>query len=581
MANIMNLKNIKNNVHRSGFDMSRRVMFTAKVGEILPVHWQEVLPGDSFEIDLNSFGRTAPLDTASFGRVREYYDVYFVPYRLLWKHFPQWITQTGQSDVAISLDNQMAEPLHSPYLTDNGLYRYFDERNNKELDSGGMNALASSSKLLSYLGYKVPSLDNPKPTSPRAWSLFPVAAYQKIYNDYFRFEQWESSAPWCWNFDYALLDGSGSRGVDLSTQIGDVAQVEGDNIFSMRYCNYDKDYFNGILPSAQFGDESIVSLVGQLSGPSSFSELTFRLPSSGDDSNHLNTSFVEGANRISVLGSPREIGLGDGTVNFAAHDGRENLLFQSFGILALRRAECLQKWKEITLSGDYDYRAQLAKHWNVSVPESLSGKCQYLGGCVNNLDVSEVINTNLTEGNSADIQGKGITSCGGHVRFNNPGNDYGILMVMYHAKPLIEWNGDDVVHKSLLKTSPTDYAIPEFDSIGMESVFNYEFAYNTGDQFTNTFAVGYAPRYVEYKTSYDVALGEFQKSLKSWILPYSALPFDSKVGFSYLNFKVRPNIVDNMFGVAADDTTATDHFYNSLFLSIRPVRNLSRDGLPY
>ena len=72
MANIMDFKSVKNNVHRSGFDLSSRMCFTAKVGEMLPVkHW-DLLPGDFFKIDGKSFMRTVPVQKATFGRIREY-----------------------------------------------------------------------------------------------------------------------------------------------------------------------------------------------------------------------------------------------------------------------------------------------------------------------------------------------------------------------------------------------------------------------------------------------------------------------------------------------------------------------------
>ena len=94
MANIMNMVNLKNNVHRSGFDLSRRNCFTAPVGEILPVMCEEVLPGDKWRINMREFMRTAPVQTATFGRVRQYYDFYFVPYNLLWDKWESWIMQT-------------------------------------------------------------------------------------------------------------------------------------------------------------------------------------------------------------------------------------------------------------------------------------------------------------------------------------------------------------------------------------------------------------------------------------------------------------------------------------------------------
>lgn len=83
MSNVMDLKRLQNHVSRNAFDLSERKCFTAKVGELLPVYLQEVLPGDKFDLKVQSFTRTQPVNTAAFTRIKEYYDYFFVPYRLL------------------------------------------------------------------------------------------------------------------------------------------------------------------------------------------------------------------------------------------------------------------------------------------------------------------------------------------------------------------------------------------------------------------------------------------------------------------------------------------------------------------
>ena len=93
MSNIMNLKSLRNKPSRNGFDLSFKRNFTAKAGELLPVMVKEVLPGDVFNIDLSSFTRTQPVNTAAFARMREYYDFFFVPYNLLWNKADTLLTQ--------------------------------------------------------------------------------------------------------------------------------------------------------------------------------------------------------------------------------------------------------------------------------------------------------------------------------------------------------------------------------------------------------------------------------------------------------------------------------------------------------
>lgn len=84
MANIMSLKQVRNRPSRNGFDLSTKRNFTAKVGEILPVWWKYVCPGDKFDINLSHFCRTVPVNTAAFARLRQYYDFFFVPIETLW-----------------------------------------------------------------------------------------------------------------------------------------------------------------------------------------------------------------------------------------------------------------------------------------------------------------------------------------------------------------------------------------------------------------------------------------------------------------------------------------------------------------
>ena len=104
MANIMSQFRLSNKPRRNGFDLSRKHCFTASAGQLLPVFVEEVLPGDKFKINLDSFTRTQPLNTAAFARMREYYDLFFVPYHILWSHFPSMITQVPNATVATSVD---------------------------------------------------------------------------------------------------------------------------------------------------------------------------------------------------------------------------------------------------------------------------------------------------------------------------------------------------------------------------------------------------------------------------------------------------------------------------------------------
>ena len=609
MANIMSLKNVRNKASRNGFDLSRRTCFTSKVGELLPVWWQYVLPGDSFNIDLSSFTRTQPVNTASFGRIMEYYDFFFVPLSQLWNRTPTVMTQMLDN-------NQHSTGLHSNAKLDGDLphlgsivqfnqYCTAVDTSRYPQNMFGLNRAQLSTKLMSYLGYGQPG-SNEKGLVQTASQggnvcLFPLLAYQKIYADFFRFTQWESPNPSTFNVDW--MTGNGDCNVS-SSQFTDFSQ---SNMFDLRYCNYQKDLFHGIMPNAQFGDTAAVPLGsggslslnvesedfyrlsrGDLVGPNFYVRSTQDQPNAF---NQLNTdrSFV-----ISSLNVNSNIGP---LVTDVSLNG-DTSIPSSLSILALRQAEALQRWKEVAQAAEEDYKQQILAHWGVNVSDYLSGMCRYLGGNSNNVQINEVVNTNLVAGDSsqpADLAGKGVGSQRGNITFNSNG-EYGVIMCIYHALPLLDYvtTGTDA---KLFHVQGSSFPIPEMDNIGME-LLPFGALTNGVSVVTPGHAwMGYVPRYIDWKTDYDRCVGGFFSSLQSWILPYSDLslrltgssfasPDDNPNvtdinACSYPFFKVRPSIVDPMFAVNADSTVGTDHLLNQCFIKCYVTRNLDVNGLPY
>lgn len=96
MAHFTGLKQLQNHPHRSGFDIGAKNVFSAKCGELLPVFWDLGLPGCTYDISLQYFTRTRPVQTAAYTRIREYFDFYAVPIDLIWKSFDASVVQMGE-----------------------------------------------------------------------------------------------------------------------------------------------------------------------------------------------------------------------------------------------------------------------------------------------------------------------------------------------------------------------------------------------------------------------------------------------------------------------------------------------------
>lgn len=565
MSNIMNMKTIRNKPSRNGFDLSFKRNFTAKAGELLPVMVKEVLPGDVFNINLSTFTRTQPVNTAAFARMREYYDFFFVPYELLWTRSDTVITQMiDNPQHASSLypqDNVMLSD-YLPYISCEQIAKYLQKLRTQGATNGtlsqnyfGYKRGDLTVKLLEYLGYGNFSDYVSSDTEKNTWdknpkmnnlnmNVFGLLAYQKIYADFYRDTQWEKSNPSSFNVDFMTGKTNMQVPIPLEGNVKDF--YTSYNMFDLRYCNWQKDLFHGLLPSSQFGaNPAIYSVPGSITGTIS--------------NNTISGSSIANLN-----------------------------------VLLLRQYEFMQKWKEIAQSASKDYKEQVKKHWNVSVGDYASECCQYLGGITSNIDINEVINTNLTSNFAADIAGKGTGVGRGSISFDSKGK-YGLLMCIYHCLPVLDYT-TDFIEPGLTKVKAEDIAIPEFDQIGMQAV-PLVWLSNPSEKTAAApyMKLGYAPRYIEYKTSFDSSVGGFKRSLNSWIMSYNNDSLFSQVGggntkpeppfdqtyMNYSAFKVNPNSVDPIFAVNADSTFETDQFLCSTFFDIKAVRNLDVDGLPY
>lgn len=614
MASYTGMSNLQNHPHRSGFDIGRKNAFTAKVGELLPVYWDISMPGDKYKFSVEYFTRTQPVETSAYTRLREYFDFYAVPLRLLWKSAPSVLTQMQDVNQiqALSLTQNLSLGTYLPSMSLSSLSSvlYYLSGNHINPDSPdglknlfGFNRSDLSFKLLSYLGYGNLIKDSLS-SSVRWWStslvsgssgnytqnyiqnnfvnLFPLLTYQKIYQDFFRWSQWEKTNPSSYNVDY-FTGASPSLVSSLPAPASDY--WKSDTMFDLKYCNWNKDMLMGVLPNSQFGDVAVIDL------PSSVSKVQV-----ADTSGALHEVGTATVMNSGASTSPIGVHLPSGQVINAGSRLSVDMqdISSKFTVLALRQAEALQRWKEISQSGDSDYREQIRKHFGVNLPQSLSNMCTYIGGISRNLDISEVVNNNLAaEGGTAVIAGKGVGA--GNGSFTYTTDEHCVVMCIYHAVPLLDYTitGQD---GQLLVTDAESLPIPEFDNIGMEVLPMTQIFNSPKASIVNLFNAGYNPRYFNWKTKLDVINGAFTTTLKSWVSPVTESLLSGWFGFGYnegdadentrvvLNykfFKVNPSVLDPIFGVAADSTWDTDQLLVNSYIGCYVARNLSRDGVPY
>lgn len=575
MSDFNPLDRAKLAVHRSSFDLSSKKLFTAKVGEILPCYWQIAIPGNKYRISSDWFTRTVPVNTAAYTRIKEYYDFYAVPLRLISRALPQAFTQmTDYMTSAASNSANTAMLTSVPNTTLGMLSLSLQAVNGRDvLDDAGLPYVYGASKVLDMLGYgsfldksntakavvtkaylgldSVGDASNPLVYSvSQTVNILPLLAYQKIYYDFFSESQWEKHLAYSYNVDYW----DGKSQLNLAPEM-----------LQLRYANYPKDYFMGMLPNSQYG--SVATL------PSS-------VPSSGS-----NNIFAFGSSSEAALRNPPS----GSTVVTASSNSETNprgiRLNSDLSALAIRATEYLQRWKEVAQFSSKDYSDQMAAQFGVKAPEYMGNHAHYIGGWSNVININEVLNTNLeADGSQAVIAGKGVGSQSGHTLTYNCGAEHQVIMCVYHAVPMVDWNLTGQ-NPQLTVTAITDFPQPAFDQLGMQAVPGLNLQNNPSRKVSGS--LGYNLRYWQWKSNIDTVHAAFRSGMayQAWSAPIDGWDVLTSSGaWSYQSMKVRPQQLNSIFEPqvsGANCSVAYDQLLCNVNFQVYAVQNLDRNGLPY
>lgn len=647
-SNIMGLHGLKNKPSRNSFDVSARNLFTAKIGELLPCAVYEMNPGDSIRIDASYFTRTAPLQTAAFTRLRENVQFFFVPYSQLWKYFNTQVLNmtsgaSGQDVSRIATSPFANEKVTTgmPYVAYSSLHKYLykmgqaaksklgvsflDNFKNSVFDNNGEYRWAASSKLLQLLGYGRFDYQNMSYTDFRDEtvggmthlpnvSIFRLLAYQKICNDHYQFRQWQGYDASLCNVDYITPSSS----MDLSTQLEQVDFASGKNadrlnFLDLRFSNLPLDYLNGVLPTAQFGSESVVSLGGSVAD----SEVVLNLKPAGgasaDDSHGFHfANSIDGGSTYKAIEALRGTSAGDRTalrrhpedtdatspeqwMTSIAGDlssSSSSSLGTSLSVAALRQAYAAQKYKEIQLANDVDFVSQIEAHFGVK-PKHADDRSYFIGGSSSMIDINPIVNQNLSGNEQANYKASPIGNGSSKIKFT--ADTYGVVMGIYRCTPVLDY-AHIGIDRTLCKTDASDFVIPEMDSIGMQQNYLFEVqapsfndtkvGFVDDEDFVKSY--GYAPRYSEYKTNYDKYNGDFCFTLDSWVtgLPADMIDELTRTNISAMQiapelFNCRPSLCNSIFVNQNNYLVSDDKLYVGMVNMAYVTRNLSRYGLPY
>lgn len=576
MSNFNPLDRAKIPTHRSSFDLSSKKLFTAKIGEILPCYWQIAIPDTKYRISSDWFTRTVPVNTAAYTRIKEYYDFYAVPLRLISRALPQAFTQmTDYMTSAASSTTNTSALTSVPSVTQSTFNIFLQTANagdqTNTRDDAGLPIVYGSCKLLDMLGYgsmiastntgkaaitkkylgidNLGDSDNPLVyQSSQTVNALPLLAYQKIYYDFFSNSQWEKHKAYAYNVDY--WSGTGNIGL-----VTDMVQL--------RYANYPKDYFMGMLPSSQYGSVAFL--------PSTVSSIS-------------SNSVILPTNSTSL----RATGSGTPDVNLSSSNslaGDILTINSDLSALSIRATEYLQRWKEVVQFSSKDYSDQMAAQFGIKAPEYMGNHAHYIGGWSSVININEVVNTNLdTDSSQASIAGKGVSSNSGHTITYDCGAEHQVIMCVYHAVPMLDWNLTGQAPQ-LTVTAITDFPQPAFDQLGMQAVPALNLQNNPNRNVSGS--LGYNLRYWQWKSNIDTVHAGFRAgaAYQSWAAPLDGWQVLTSSGaWSYQSMKIRPQQLNSIFVPqidAANCSVAFDQLLCNVNFQVYAVQNLDRNGLPY
>lgn len=486
------------------FDLTHDVKLSTNMGQLTPIMVMECVPGDSIEIGCESIIRFAPMTAPVMHRMDVSMHYFFVPNRIVWDNWEAFITNNGPAGTGAELV--------APYITTNGSWP------------------AEIKNFFDYMG--IP----PQPASggvAETISALPFAAYQMIYNDYYRDQNI------CDPVTFKLTDGSNQTNADL---------------FFMRNRAWEHDYFTSCLPWAQKGNAVDIPL-GQISE---------NAPIYRDSSDVTPTTLTGSPYSVVVPGSNSP---STSTDLFAATGGLE---VEPTTINDLRRAYRLQEWLEKNARGGTRYIESILSHFGVKSSDSRLQRPEYITGVKTPVVISEVLNTSgtadqLPQGNMA---GHGIAvSSGRSGRYY--AEEHGYIIGIMSVMPKTAYQQG--IPRTYLKQDPLDYYWPSFANIGEQEVkVNELYAYtaNKADTF------GYVPRYAEYKYMPSRVAGDFRTSLDYWHL---GRIFASEPTLSQEFIECVPEDTERIFAVTDPDA---QKLYCHVLNKVKAVRAMPKYGTP-
>lgn len=525
---------------RNNFDLRHDRKFSLNMGELIPFLCEEVVPGDTWKVQSEVMVRFAPMLAPVMHRIDVHMHLFFVPNRLLWSDWKDFIT--GGED-----GNFEGTP---PYQTvTSSTYRQFEK-----------------GTLADYLGYNL--VNPPPPGEEQRINAMPFRAYQLIYDEYYRDQ----------NLVGKIINGY--------QDIGGGSDSSGNRYIRTRA--WEKDYFTSCLPFAQKGGEVVLPIGGQAPLKWNREKQHIRMSDSAgsDGSGTIINAGLYADNTLKNTGEPNgnlQANTSTGSTRNAYVDVEKTHYADlseatAASINDLRRATRLQEWLERNARGGSRYIESILHHFGVKSSDARLQRPEFLGGQKNPVVISEVLQHSKTDTIAAnntplgEMAGHGISVGSGRPvkRFFE---EHGYIMGIMSIIPRTSYQHGirKMFYRGQLE-GKFDYYWQEFAHLGEQEVLNKEL-YNDPNMENQDEVFGYQSRYAEYKYIPSTVHGDFKDDLAFWHL---GRQFD---GTPYLNQDfIECNPREDIFAVTEE---SVQKLWCQVFNNVTASRLMPKFGTPY